>query len=492
MSIKLPIGIKTVAVLSIVAMLIILIIGTLAYPANSADKDVAAQIDQLLADTFEPSEPGAAVIVMRDGQVILRKGYGMANLELGVPVAPEMVFRLGSITKQFTAAAILMLVEQGSLSLNDDIARFMPDFPTHGQTITIQHLLTHTAGIKNYTELPEFPSFWRNDLTLDELIGLFKDQPLDFAPGEQWAYSDSGYVLLGAVIEKASGMSYAEFVQQRIFTPLGMTQSSYDTTARIVPGRVAGYTRTKAGYEHAAYLSMALPHAAGALASSVDDLARWDAALYTNKLLKQDTIQRAFRSATLSNDQPTGYGYGWTIGNYEGHTINEHNGDVNGFSTQMMRLPSDKVYVAILTNCDSCRGSLGMLAFRIAATVIGKPYQDPPALTLPAATLAAYEGVYQFNAQLSVAIRQEDNQLLLETGGAPRVLVPLSPHEFFVQGVPMRIRFVKNAVGGVTELQLQNHFGPWHGAKKSDQGLHATHTAVSIDLEIYRQYWATT
>jgi D-alanyl-D-alanine carboxypeptidase len=242
-------------------------------------------------------------------------------------------------------------------------AAFLPDYPTHGQTITIEQLLTHTAGIHNYTDLPELPSLWRKDLTLNDLIGLFKNQPLDFAPSEQWAYSDSGYVLLGAIIEEVSGMGYAEFIQQRIFTPLGMTHSHYDTTSEIMPGRVAGYSRTEAGFANAAYLSMALPYAGGSLAASVDDLARWDAVLYTDKLVKQTTLERAFQSATLKDGQPTGYGYGWELGNYAGHAFSEHNGAINGFSTQMMRLPSDNVYVAILTNCDSCRGSLGTLAF---------------------------------------------------------------------------------------------------------------------------------
>jgi D-alanyl-D-alanine carboxypeptidase len=469
MSSKLSIGIKIAVALSIAVLIGILVIGALARSTNTADNDTAGQINQLLTDTFKPDEPGAAVIVVRDGQVILRKGYGMANLELGVPVAPEMVFRLGSITKQFTAVAILMLVDEGRVTLSDDITKFLPSFPTHGQAITIERLLTHTAGIKNYTEMPEFPSWWRDDRSLDELIGLFKDQPLDFAPGEKWAYSDSGYVLLGAVIEKASGTSYAEFIQQRIFGPLGMAHSYYDATEQVVPGRVAGYARTQAGYAHAAYLSMTLPYAAGSLAASVDDLARWDAALYTDKLVKQATLKRAFQPAILNHGQPTGYGFGWEIGGYEGHSFSEHNGGINGFSTQMIRLSEDNVYVAILTNCENCRGSLGALAFRIAATAIGKPYHDPPAIALPAATLAAYEGVYQLNEHTSLTIGRQDDHLVLQAGAA-RTLEPLSASEFFIKDALVRIRFVKDASGAVTGLQLQNHFGPWHGAQKIDQG----------------------
>ena len=192
-----------------VGYIVSLLVGTpasvSAQPRLKTDKELGALIDKMLTDALQSTAAGATVIVVRNGQTILRKGYGMANLELGVPAAPEQVFRLGSVTKQFTAAAILMLADEGKLTLNDDITKFLPNFPTHGQKITIENLLTHTGGIKNYTDLPEWFTLWRKDMTLTELINLFKDKPLDFVPGTQWSYSNSGYVLLGAIIEKAAG-----------------------------------------------------------------------------------------------------------------------------------------------------------------------------------------------------------------------------------------------------------------------------------------------
>ena len=231
---------------------------------------------------------------------------------------------------------------------------------------------------------------------------------------------------------------------------------------------------------------MSLPYAAGSLASSVDDLARWDAALFTDHLVRQDTLGAAFQSATLANGQPTGYGFGWELGNYAGHAISAHNGAINGFSTQMMRLAADDVYVAILSNCDNCRGSLGSLAFTIAASVIGKPYHDPPAIALPIATLAAYEGVYQVTPQARVEIRLEDEHLVLHAGGPERALVPLSATEFFIKDALLRIRFVNDATGSVSELQLQQHFGPWRGAKKRTEPPSATHPLVRVDPAIAR------
>lgn len=442
---------------------------------------MAQQIDDALTAAFPADGPGAAVIVVRDGAVILRKGYGLANLELGVPIQPEMVFRLASVTKQFTAMAILMLSEEGKLALTDDITKYLPGYPTHGQTITIEHLLTHTGGVKDLESLPARLAVARNDLSLAEVIALFQDEPLDFAPGEAWSYSNSGYVLLGAIIEQISGLSYAEFIQQHIFIPLGMTHSYYDDTIHLIPGRVVGYSRGADGYANAAYMSMTHPHAAGALASSVDDLARWDAALYTGKLVKPATLRRAFKPYALRNGQSTGYGYGWVIGNYEGHPIVEHNGGINGFHTQVMRLPADKVYVAILTNMDNPPVDLGDLAFSIAARVIGKPYQDPPAITLPTSALAAYEGIYLFHGQPGVVIRHEGDHLTLQTGGPASVLRPLAANEFFIAGVPLRIKFAKNDAGQVTELQLQKRFTLWLGLPKSDQPLPASPTEEAYE-----------
>src|SRR5262245_14603121 len=344
------------------------------------NQELAEAIDALLAEAYQPDGPGAAVVVVKDGETLFRKGYGLANLELGVPIAPDMVFRLASITKQLTAVAILMLAEQGALALDNDIAAFFPDYPTQGHTITVEHLLTHTSGIRSYTSMPEWLPLWRKDFTVAELIELFKDQPMDFAPGEKWAYNNSGYILLGSIIEKVSGKTYEQFLQQQIFEPLGMRHSYYDSTARIIPRRVSGYGKGREGYENAPYLSMTQPHAAGALASSVDDLALWDAGLYTDRLIKPETLRRAFISSTLSDGGATDYGYGWGVGEYAGHRTVEHSGGIHGFRTYALRLPDDEVFVALLTNNGSGEHNPEYLAVKIAALTIGQPYPEPTAI----------------------------------------------------------------------------------------------------------------
>jgi CubicO group peptidase (beta-lactamase class C family) len=337
-------------------------------------KDNAAAIDELLKKTFNPGEPGAAVIVVKDGRVVLRKGYGMANMELGVQIEPDMIFRLGSITKQFTAVAILMLAEQGKLSISDEITKHLPDYPTQGHKITIEHLLTHTSGIKSYTSLPEWRPLWRKDVSLKEMIDMFKDKPMEFAPGERYKYNNSGYVLLGAIIEKVSGQPYQDFIEKNIFAPLGMKHSFYDNTQRIISRRVAGYSKSKDGYVNAEYLSMSWPHAAGALMSSVDDLALWDASLYTEKLVKQESLKRAWTPYVLGDGKPTRYGYGWAISTVEGHRAIEHGGGIHGFATSAVRLPEDRVFVAILTNRDSGAPNLG---HKIAALAVGAGSREP-------------------------------------------------------------------------------------------------------------------
>jgi len=456
-----------------------------AQPASESEANLAKTIDETLTQTYKPNEPGASVIVVKDGKVILRKGYGMANLELGVPVEPDMVFRLGSVTKQFTAVAILMLAERGKLSLDDDLTKFLPDYPTKGQKISIEHLLTHTSGIKNYTSLPEWLAAWRKDVTVKEIVDLFKDQPMDFAPGEKWSYSNSGYILLGAIIERVSGQTYQDFMQQNIFTPLGMKHSHYDNTARLIPRRVNGYSKTSEGYQNAAYLSMTQPFSAGALMSSVDDLALWDGALYTEKLVKQESLKRAWTPHLLNNNKSAHYGYGWSMSAYESHPIIEHSGGVNGFATYALRLPADRIFVAILTNRDSM--GPGAVAFKIAALALGKPYQEPAALSLPASQLDQYVGVYQLDETEEVIIRRDGEKLLASLPGGGRAeIIPSSETQFFIRDSRTRLSFTKSTAG--VSFVLRDRYGTDQVARKTDKPVPAAQKEVTVDVAIYEAY----
>ena len=403
-------------------------------------------LDDIFTSSFRAQGPGAAVIAVRRGEVIYRKGFGMANLELCVPIEPDMVFRLGSVTKQFTAVAILMLLEQGKLALSDAITQFLPDYPTQNHTITVEHLLTHTSGIKSYTDMPEWVPLWRKDFTVQELVDFFKDQPMEFTPGQRWAYNNSGYFLLGAIIEKVSGISYAQFIRERIFEPLEMRQSYYDDSARIIPRRASGYDVTAQGVVNAPYLSMTQPFAAGSLASTVDDLAKWDAALYTEQLIKQDTLALAFKPFHTADGASTYYGYGWAVGDIGGMSTLEHGGGINGFVCYAMRIPSESTFLAILTNSAGDVTNPELLALKAAGLVIGHPFQEPAPVALSVQSMLPYQGIYSLEQGPEVAIRLEGDALQAQLGERRMTLLPMAETEFFVKESPLlRFRFSEDA-----------------------------------------------
>lgn len=446
-------------------------------------------METLLSSAFPPDGPGAAVLVMKDGKPLLRKGYGLADLELGVPVRPDMVFRLGSITKQFTAVGILMLVAEGKVGLDDEITRFLPDFPTHDQKITVENLLTHTSGVKSYTEMPAWLQLWRKDFTLPELIDFFKNEPLQFHPGEKWEYDNSGYVLLGAILEKASGRSYAEFVRQRIFEPLGMKHSFYGADQPIIPGRVSGYEKRDAGWVNAPYLSMTQPYAAGALLSSVDDLALWNTALDTDKLVPQALLARAWTPYRLKNGKSTGYGYGWALWQLEGRRVVEHDGGINGFATSALRLPEDHVYVAVLTNCPGKTPGPGELAEKLAALAIGQPLREPIVAKVATEVLDRYVGVYRIDETQTRTVAREDDHLVTQrSGGAKAAAYPVSESEFFYKEIPVRIRFVRDSQGVTTGMVAIPRYGGEEPATKISNEVPKERSVVKLDPAAYDRF----
>jgi D-alanyl-D-alanine carboxypeptidase len=421
----------------------------------SSASDLEAQMDSLLAPAYPADGPGAAVIVVRDGVTIFRKGYGLANVELGVPIRPEMSFRLGSITKQFTAAAILVLAEQGRLSLDDEITRFLPDYPKKSGKITIRHLLTHTSGVANYTDLAGFELHQREDYTREQLIDSFRNEPLLFAPGTRFEYDNSGYVLLGAIIEKTSGATYERFLKEKIFDPLGMSHTGDVRNETIFPGRVCGYAKKNGVLTHAEYVSMTQHLAAGSLVSSVDDLAKWDAALYTDKLLKPGSIQQMFTPYRLANGESTGYGLGWAITDEAGIVFQEHGGGINGFLTSVTRVPSRHVYVALLGNSTSPELPPEFLARHLAGLAVGRPYVRRVAIHLDPAVVETYVGTYRVDPRSVRVVTREGDRLFTQRTGGPRFeALPSSENEFFYKGTFNHFTFEKDPGGGVTAMTM--------------------------------------
>jgi len=420
------------------------------------------EIHELLNANYPPDGPGAAVIVVKDGQIILRKGYGLANMELGVPIQPETVFKIGSVTKQFTAVSILMLVEEGKLALDDPIEKFLPDYPTHGHTITIEHLLTHTSGIKSYTSLPEWPANFGKDYTVPELIDAFKYKPMDFAPGTRYEYNNSAFFLLGVILSKVSGGTYEEFLQKHIFDPLEMKASYGYTAQRIIPGRASGYDKGEEGYLNCPYLSMTHPGGAGVMSSTVDDLARWDATLYTDRLLKPESLQRAWTPYTLKDSSSTYYGYGWALEECAGLQWILHGGGIHGFVCIAVRIPQEKLFVAVLSNNTGAEKTPEELAFRIVMFSLGKPLQEPQPVELPATAMERLTGVYEIHPGEERHFVAKDGKLLhrMPAYHYEEPLIPVSEIEFYPKGnVFYRTRFVMDETGRVTACQVINPYG---------------------------------
>lgn len=458
--------------------------------AESTQSDLASYADRLLAETYPAGEPGAAVLVAHQGKVVLRKGYGLANPELNVPIRPDMVFEIGSVAKQFTAAGILMLADRGLLSVEDDITKHLPDYPAHGHRITIEHLLNHTSGIPSYTNLDEWMPRVREDLKVQQLIDLFKDRPLEFAPGERWAYNNSAYILLGAVIEKLSGKTYEDFVEQEIFKPLGMTGSRYGSNSEVVPGRVDGYTRDQSdekSYRRAPYLSMTQPYSAGALLSTVDDLALWAEALNTAKLLKAASLERMVTPARLTSGTPTHYAYGLGISDYAGRRIIEHGGNTFGFAADILRVPEEQLLIVILSNNSSRNPET--LAFRIAAKALGQPLEERPVLALDATTRDEYVGVYRFSKELTRTITREGDRLFAQrSGGDKQEILPIARDEFAYKDSGTVLRIRRDAQGKIAGAELEPRFGPSETGVRTGEPLPSERQAAKVDPALFDVY----
>jgi CubicO group peptidase (beta-lactamase class C family) len=296
--------------------------------------------------------PGLALLVFRDGQIVKSQGYGFSNVELQVPVKPETIFQSGSIGKQFTATAIMMLVEDGRLSLDDPLTKFFPEAPPAWKNVHIRHLLSHTGGFTDYPKGFDF----RHDYSEDELLKIVEALPLAYPPGSSWAYANLGYLTLGIVIHRVTGQFYGDFLHDRVFQPLGMN-TRIISEADIIPNRAAGYRLVKGHLKNQEWVSPMLNTTAdGSLYFNILDLAKWDAALYTEKLLKHSSLDLMWTPVKLNNGQANSghYGFGWFLNDIRGHRIIEHEGAWQGFNTNISRYVDEKLTIVVLTNLADC------------------------------------------------------------------------------------------------------------------------------------------
>lgn len=422
---------------------------------NSTTNRVIKQIDAFFSKKFPADQPGAALLIVKDGNLLLRKGYGMANMELAVPVKPEHVFRIGSITKQFTAAAVMMLKEEGKISLEDEITKYLPNYPVTGNKITIHQLMNHTSGIKSYTSMNKVMDRMRDDFTVTKMIDQFKNEPLDFEPGEKWLYNNSGYFLLGAIIEKISGKTYEAFIRERIFNPLGMKNSYYGDHNRIIPNRITGYAKRVNLLVNDDFLSMTTPYAAGALLSTVDDLWTWTKALHTGKVVSEKSFQLMIEPTKTADGKETKYGYGLDVNPLFGEKQVGHGGGINGFITHALHLPEKNIFVSVLTNCT---GSIepDYMAKWAAAVLCGKDVKDRKAISLDIETMDEIVGVYQINKDETRTITREGNQLYSQrSGGMKQKIFPESKTQFFYKDSFSFFTIHRDKKGNVVKMVMR-------------------------------------
>lgn len=423
----------------------------LGFAQQKTETQLSAEFDKMLSAQFK--ETGATALVAKNGQVIYTKAFGMANLEYNLPMQTDNVFRIGSITKQFTAVAILQLMEQGKLKLQDDITKFIPDYPTQGNKITIEHLLTHTSGIEDYTAIKDYPKRMMLDMTPSELIASFKNEPMRFAPGTKYSYSNSNYVLLGRIIELLSGKPYSDYIEKQIFAPVGMSKTLYASDTKLVGARAAAYSRGETGYENAPALSMTQPYAAGSVLSTVSDLFKWHQALLSNKLIKKENLNSAFTNYKLADGTNTNYGYGWKLGNiYDSPSI-WHGGAINGFSTMELYLPKEDVYVAVFSNCDC--NSPKEVASKMAAVASGK-IAEHKEIALSEAALPEYQGVYENAKGLQRIITVAHGKLYVQSGRGPKAELKSYHRDRFFLNPMQTIEITRNKKGKIEKLITKN------------------------------------
>lgn len=422
--------------------------------ANAGEVDQAqfvASCDRLLAEQFHSDGPGATALIARDGRILYKKAFGMANIELQVPMQAENVFRIGSITKQFTAVAILQLVEQGKMDLQDEVTKFIPDYPTLGNKITIENLLTHTSGIQDYAKIRDTTKRGPVDFTPKEMIDYFKNRPMRFTPGTKWEYSNSNYFLLGYIIETITGKTYADYLESHIFKPLGMSNSYYASETKVIKNRADGYSKGEQELTNAEYLSMTQPYAAGAILSTVEDLFKWQQAVHSYKLITRESLNKALTRYTLSTGEKTNYGYGWRLGYIQNSPSIWHGGMINGFIAMEMYLPKEDVFVAVLSNCE-CNSPEDVTA-KLAALAIGEPY-DYKASILEDSVLSGYTGVYENSRGQQKVFTMAEHQLFAQSGRGPKSKVNAIAQDNFAfdDDLMSRIEFARGDRGAVESL----------------------------------------
>ncbi len=443
-------------------------------PARVRAEERSDRLEQYLKACVDVLHFNGTVLVKHQGQTLVSRGFGFANFEHQVPNARQTKFRIGSITKPFTSMLVLLQQQEGKLNVEDPINKYLSDPPTAWAPIKIHHLLQHTSGIYEFTESADYLTRQALLGKPERLVALFRDKPLKFTPGERHEYCNSGYLLLGLILEKVSGQSYESLVQEQIFGRLGMCESGYDRHAPIVPHRAAGYSRTGDSIRNAPYVDIAAVQAAGALYSTVEDLSSWDDALTAGKLLTPELYKQLYTPGKGK------YAFGWVVENHSGRRYLWHTGAIDGFSAYIVRCPEERSCVVVLSNFDT--GAPHRMGNELMAIAFGEEYRLPRqhhAIDVDPAKYDAYVGHYELDSETVLIVSRKGDQLQAAIGGEKLDIFPESATDFFFKATDAEIRFVQDESGKVSQLYLRAQGQSINGRRIADKQHPVTNEAGS-------------
>ena len=436
-----------------------LLLAASAYPALALPPDFKEKVDEYIQSAWPSAGPGAAVIVTEGGKTVYARGQGLADVEAGKPIAPGTVFRLGSITKQLSAAVLLQLVDEGKLSLDDPVSKFVPSLPQPGAGATVRQLLNHTVGVQSYTGIPGWmvEANTNRPYTTAEMIALFKDLPAPSKPGDQWSYNNSGYVLVGAVIEAVTGKPWHQVVEERIAKPLRLDTLRYGVGEASMPNMAKGYTDGEGGPKPAMKIHMSVPHAAGALVGSVEDIAAWANALHHGKVVGKGTYAAMIAPTPVPGEkEPAPYGFGLGLEKVRGRAAIGHGGGIFGFSTDSLYIPEKDIFVAVFANSDDPATSPGVATHRLAALAIGDPFPAFAKAQVDAKSLEPLFGVYRGKeGEAERRFFMRDGQLYTQRAGGPEMKVYAAGGDRFFYGPNSLTWFaVRRDAGGAHAMEM--------------------------------------
>ena len=432
---------------SLSLFLISFLLLTSSFAQSTQDKKLIKNLDELISKRLTEIAPGGVVMIVKNDKVFYRKAFGTANTELNIPMQPDMLFRTGSMGKQYTAIAVLQLVEQGQIGLQDSIQKYIKDFPSKGYTITIENLLTNTSGIKDYLSEISNPSKQKESYTPKDGVDYIKNESLNFKPGSNYRYSNSNFYLLGYIIEMVTGKTFENYLQENVLDKAGLKNTFYIHPEKSIPDMPQGYSKFDGKTEKATLQEVTIMYAAGALISNADDIYKWHQALYNQQLVKKETLEKATTAFKFNDGTFSQYAYGWFVKNIDGSKTIEHSGSTDGFQSDEIYLPTENVFVVALYNCYEADMNWQILTNDIARLAIGKPINNE--LKLNEDILKQYAGIYEYDAKNKLILTLENGSLFVEDTNPearlPKVLLYAErQNKFYIKEAPLRFEFIKD------------------------------------------------